>query len=257
MYINNKYKTWYFNIVEQARTRKLNSYTEKHHILPLSLGGTNNSSNIVRLTAREHFICHKLLVKMVSGQAKYKMLEAVAIFSNNRIRKLHVNSRDIEVIRKANAEASALRNKGNQHYKNRKPDSPKLLALRSKNAAKSRWVNDGLEERFTKDFEQFVARGYTYGRLPFSDNARKNMGISSKAAFTTERRDEVSKRFKGKPKSEETKQRMRKPKPDNTNYQGRSWYHSKQLGLEACVREQPQWSDAEKGRLPKPPKSVK
>jgi hypothetical protein len=52
-------------------------YTEKHHIIPKSLGGTNNLSNICSLTAREHFICHWLLVKMTSGQARGKMLFAL------------------------------------------------------------------------------------------------------------------------------------------------------------------------------------
>lgn len=256
MYLKNKYTRWYFKIIDRAKSRIIGGYTEKHHIVPLSLGGQNANDNLVRLTAREHFICHKLLVKMVSGQSKYKMLEAVAIFSNNRNRNLYVNSRDIETIRKANAEASSVRNKGNQHYKNRKPDSPDLLALRSSNAANSRWVNNGIEERFTKDFAQFLERGFVYGRLPFSDTARKNMGIASKAAMTDELREAVSRRFKGKPKSNETKQRMRKPKLNKSNYQGKSWYHSEQLGVEACVKLRPQWPDAKKGRLPRPPKNL-
>ena len=32
-------------------------YYEKHHIQPKSLGGSNKKENLVRLTAREHFIC--------------------------------------------------------------------------------------------------------------------------------------------------------------------------------------------------------
>lgn len=39
-------------------------YIEHHHITPRSLGGTDEDENIVKLTAREHFICHWLLVKM-------------------------------------------------------------------------------------------------------------------------------------------------------------------------------------------------
>jgi hypothetical protein len=48
-------------------------YTENHHIVPKSLGGDNSSVNLVKLTAREHYLCHLLLTKMVSGEAKYKM----------------------------------------------------------------------------------------------------------------------------------------------------------------------------------------
>lgn len=39
-------------------------YTELHHIVPRCLGGSNESENLVRLTAREHFIAHRLLVKV-------------------------------------------------------------------------------------------------------------------------------------------------------------------------------------------------
>lgn len=37
------------------------------------MGGSDDASNIVRLTSREHFICHLLLTKMTSGQNLYKM----------------------------------------------------------------------------------------------------------------------------------------------------------------------------------------
>jgi hypothetical protein len=39
-------------------------YTEGHHILPKSMGGSNESKNIVYLTAREHYLAHFLLWKL-------------------------------------------------------------------------------------------------------------------------------------------------------------------------------------------------
>jgi len=53
---------------DRANTRKQAKlqfgYVEGHHILPKSFkcGGEKDKSNYVYLTAREHFICHKLLV---------------------------------------------------------------------------------------------------------------------------------------------------------------------------------------------------
>lgn len=38
-------------------------YKERHHIVPKSLGGTNEKDNLIDLFAKEHFIAHKLLVK--------------------------------------------------------------------------------------------------------------------------------------------------------------------------------------------------
>jgi len=64
MYLQNKYSKCYFNIINRAKSREIapNTYTEKHHIISKSCGGDNSSANLVKLTAREHFICHLLWV---------------------------------------------------------------------------------------------------------------------------------------------------------------------------------------------------
>lgn len=76
-------------------------YTEKHHIIPKSLGGSNTKDNLVRLTAREHFICHKLLVRMVSKSHTYKM--AFAAWQQGRSLKykgVQISSRMYESLKK-------------------------------------------------------------------------------------------------------------------------------------------------------------
>jgi len=55
MFIENKYNTWYYNIINKSKNRLLTGYKEKHHILPRCLGGKDNKDNLVELTAREHF----------------------------------------------------------------------------------------------------------------------------------------------------------------------------------------------------------
>lgn len=59
-----------------AKTRQILGYTERHHIVPKSLGGTDCKDNLVRLTAREHSLCHLMLVRMTEGTAKKKMAYA-------------------------------------------------------------------------------------------------------------------------------------------------------------------------------------
>lgn len=81
MYTQNKYTKTYFQIVDRARDRVLSEYSERHHIIPRSLGGTDDPENLVNLTPREHFICHLLLTKMVSNEAhKAKMTLAAMWF---------------------------------------------------------------------------------------------------------------------------------------------------------------------------------
>lgn len=60
---------------------KENQYCESHHIVPKSLGGTNDKCNLVNLTAREHYVAHLLLwkhYKFVNDiNAQYKMANAI------------------------------------------------------------------------------------------------------------------------------------------------------------------------------------
>jgi hypothetical protein len=58
------YENIYNTIIERSKNRTLSEYTEEHHIVPRCLGGTDDSSNLVDLTAEEHYVCHQLLVKM-------------------------------------------------------------------------------------------------------------------------------------------------------------------------------------------------
>ena len=57
------YKKHYDLLIETRRNRILpeGEYYEKHHIVPQSMGGSDEDSNLIRLTPREHFIAHWLL----------------------------------------------------------------------------------------------------------------------------------------------------------------------------------------------------
>ena len=82
-------------------------YTEKHHIIPKSIGGTDTPDNLVTLTAREHFIAHRLLAKITEGDAKGKMLHAVwmmAIAKGKGQYRITITGRTYEAIRIARIE---------------------------------------------------------------------------------------------------------------------------------------------------------
>lgn len=105
MYLPNKYTRWYNSIVTNAQSRVLTSsvYCEKHHIIPKSLGGSNHPNNLVRLTGREHLVCHMLLVRMLTGADRNKMAYALWIMVNAsselRISRLGSTSRIYEMAR--------------------------------------------------------------------------------------------------------------------------------------------------------------
>ena len=64
------YKNIYDNIIKKRLTSSPNGYSERHHIVPRCLGGSDTKENIVSLTAKEHFLCHQLLCKIYPGESK-------------------------------------------------------------------------------------------------------------------------------------------------------------------------------------------
>lgn len=115
MFQQNKYSKWYFDIVNRAGSRVTNGYVERHHIVPKSLGGSNDQTNLVKLTAKEHFICHLLLVKMTTGKDQQKMWHAAWNMLNRKRLyqdRYKVTSRIYEFIRKNNAKALSQANTG-------------------------------------------------------------------------------------------------------------------------------------------------
>lgn len=57
---------------------------ERHHVKPRCLGGSDHKRNVVRLTYREHFLAHWLLVKMNKGDARKKMVLAFRSIAQDR-----------------------------------------------------------------------------------------------------------------------------------------------------------------------------
>lgn len=86
----NVYTEEYYQIIDHAKIRipqaasrpeakKILSYSERHHIIPRSLGGNNESNNLVWLTAAEHLTAHLLLTKMVSEKTHLRKMMSAAI----------------------------------------------------------------------------------------------------------------------------------------------------------------------------------
>ena len=64
------YMKIYEQLVKKRRKEFFEGYGENHHIIPKCLNGTDEVENIVRLTAREHFIAHALLCKIYPHEKK-------------------------------------------------------------------------------------------------------------------------------------------------------------------------------------------
>lgn len=137
-----KYTTWYFHIIDKAKCEDRKRYPKKHpsyvyyeshHIIPKSFGGTEE----VLLTAKEHFICHLLLIKMTDH---YKMKYALHMMTcksyNQKQDRYRITASQYEYIRKQNSIASTQRMKGvpkqNPFSKEHKDNLSKMASVRNK-----------------------------------------------------------------------------------------------------------------------------
>lgn len=116
IFIQNKYTKIYYSIISRAQSRDLpkETYTEKHHIIPKSLGGGNSKDNLAVLTAREHFICHMLLVRMTTGNYRHKMINAAIGMKRNKNGARYINSRLYDITKLEYAKVMSERRKGSK-----------------------------------------------------------------------------------------------------------------------------------------------
>lgn len=96
---------------DRVSLKKQGQYFEKHHILPKCKGGSNQKENLVLLTAREHFIAHKLL--WLIYRDRQTALGFHKMISNNKNQQRTFSSRDYEFAR----EAYRITNIGNTYGK--------------------------------------------------------------------------------------------------------------------------------------------
>ena len=112
MFLENKYTRWYYQLIENANKRdytKIGMF-DKHHIIPKSFGGSNDEKNLVKLTPREHYLAHLLLIKMTKGLYKQKMAFALFRFSPKNTKNRFENSHKYEYFRKVLAKGMTGKN---------------------------------------------------------------------------------------------------------------------------------------------------
>lgn len=96
------YSLAYQRLIAKARERVCpEGYVERHHVLPRALGGSDDSSNIVALTSREHFIAHALLARIHGGI----MWQALIIMKKGRNYDRYINARIFAAAREKAAKA--------------------------------------------------------------------------------------------------------------------------------------------------------
>lgn len=100
------YQKIYNKIINNAKlnNHNKNKYYESHHIIPKCLNGDDNENNLVKLTLKEHYICHKLLCEIYPNNKSlahaYWMMTIMTVGALENIRKDNLYRKDGEKIRR-------------------------------------------------------------------------------------------------------------------------------------------------------------
>lgn len=162
------YQAIYDRLIDRARGRVVEGYSERHHILPRCLGGSNAKSNLVRLTAEEHYVAHQLLVKIHPGH--FGLLGAATMMASGS-----------KMLQRNNKVYGWLRRRVSAHMTGRKLS----LETIEKSAAKNRLIVR------TPDFKAGVAAFHT-GRKR-SEETRARMRLAQVKSPETRAKLSISK----------------------------------------------------------------
>ena len=231
------YEKIYQQLMDRATLRTLSGYKERHHIVPKCIGGDNSTSNLVQLTAREHFIAHKLLCKIYT--ANDKLLYALWMMSNCKTsnRTYKISSREYDSLRKLIATQMSLKMKGvSKSEEHRRKNSQSKIGKLKSIETRKKMSNSFKGRKFSRETRNKLSlanTGNTHsnetrlkiseaskGRIVSPETRKKLSESNTGRLFSDDHRKKLSDAKKGKPgrrHSEETKQKIRDTKLNKKN----------------------------------------
>jgi hypothetical protein len=131
------YKFHYDELIRKyGKIEKPEYFSERHHIIPESMGGTNELINLVYLTPREHLLAHWLLWKIHRNKS---MAFSFWMMTNSRkTTKTAYNS-----AKEANAYQSKINNKG----KKRSKETNDKIVAKTKGVKKPKNFGENLSKK--------------------------------------------------------------------------------------------------------------
>lgn len=204
MFIENKYTKWYYAIIYNTPTNRY-GYVERHHIIPKSLGGSDDPSNIVELTAREHFICHWLLSKMLEGKNRERMIYALRLMCKRKLHNRHVTSRVYENTKEQHAAAMSKRHKGKKLTNEQREALNKANVGRKWTPHQHAVMSEKLKGRtFSEEAKvKMSMAAKNRKRAPHSEETKQKIALSNSKPLSDERKKKISEAHKGKKLSQE------------------------------------------------------
>jgi len=193
------YQKVYHALISKAQNRVLiDIYTEKHHIVPLSLKGEDIPSNIVSLTAKEHFVAHHLLWKIYRNPQMTKAFMLMCNVKRNGI-KYKISAQQYQILKEefSKAQSDAVKSRpGNNLGKTLPQEWRDNISKGQKGISKGKGR-----------VSNFKGRTHTEESKQLISEKRKGIATRTGIPFSEETKKTMSENRKGKPKQPWTEER--------------------------------------------------
>jgi hypothetical protein len=192
-----KYTRWYYTIIEKRSINEEHHASEVHHIIPRSLGGTDDPMNLVRLNYHDHAWCHWLLTKMTTGPALAKMRYA---FNMMNVGGDHMGRvLDSKIVRAYTKNREELIKQHSEFMRGRTPwNKGKKLEGDEYKAGRK---NKGRKNTSEQSIAQSQRQSGKKMSLESSDKKRQSMTGFVRGPMSDEHKDKIKQKCKG-PKKE-------------------------------------------------------
>lgn len=224
-------------------------YYEEHHIIPISIGGSDLEDNKVLLTAREHYLAHYLLLKFVKDEDKKHMNSAFFLMSNIKRYGEKVSSKQYEtlreeIIKRRSAISKTLHNNKGKKMPQEQKDKISVSCKKSCRIPWNKGIRTGIKRIHSEETKLKISESNKGRKL--SEETKLKISESLKGdknpmfgkapmlgkKLSQEAKNKISKANKGKKISKESIEKCKatKRKSPNTGEKnpafGKKWFHN-------------------------------
>lgn len=178
----------YVKVIEYFKNKEPEGYSEIHHIIPKSMGGSDDPENLINVSARVHFILHWLLWKIFKNRKMSYAFHIMVFADRNGKRYKKLNSKTYSSL----LENCRLLNSGENHPLYGRKKSQESIEKQRAKMLGTFWS----DERKLKKSEE-MKKDYSENPrpcIPITDDIRRLISQSGKG--------------RSKPFSEEHKQNL-------------------------------------------------
>ena len=208
------YRKIYDNLIDSAKNNpKPDKYKENHHIIPVCMGGSNKKDNIVKLTAKQHYLAHWLLYKIYKTTALVYAWHSMSRISTGQEQR-SINSRLFDHCRKEISKVLSENSKGLKNHFYGKTHSKEIKEKLSK-------INSGKNYRSELQIKEWIEN---VAKKPASKKQKQLLSDRNKKFIVVQNKFTLEKKYI--------------EKTDQINYDLTTWLNPRKITpekKEACV----------------------